>query len=146
MLRSVLGAIVGYVAMVVVVMAGIGLAWVGLGAEGAFAGEEPHPSNLWMVSNLVGGFIAALAGGLVALKSGRSQRAVKILAGLVLGLGLVVALLAPSSEVSGKSLNKPVAELSFMEAGEYAQQPSWYNWLIPLVGVAGVLLGGRDRS
>jgi hypothetical protein len=30
--------------------------------------------------------------------------------------------------------------------GQYAVQPGWYNWIIPLVGVAGVLLGGRERA
>ena len=59
MLRNILGAIIGYVAMVLVAVGSIGIAWLVLGGEGAFAGEGPQPSLIWLGFNLVSGFAAA---------------------------------------------------------------------------------------
>ena len=145
MLRNILGGIAGYVVMVVVALAGIGVAWLALGGSGAFDGEGPYPSTAWIVLNLMSGLIAAFLGGLAARKIGRSPLAVMILAGLVLVLGIILALTAESSYAKREPVEKPVAEMSFMEAGQHAKQPTWYNWVIPLVGAAGALAGGRDR-
>ena len=132
--------------MAVVVLAGIGLAWAILGGRGAFAGEGPTPSTTWLALNIVTGFVAALVAGAVARKLGRSQTSVKILIGLVIALGILSAVAAESQHAKREPVIKPVAQMSFGEAGQYAKQPVWYNWVIPLVGVAGVWLGGRSRS
>jgi hypothetical protein len=146
MIRSVLAAIAGYVAMVVVVVAGITLSWAILGGEGAFRGEGPEPSTAWMVLSVVFGFVAAVAGGWVALKIGRSSMAVKVLVGLVLVLGLYSALTAESEYAGRKKIRRRVARMSFIDAGQHAKQPTWYLWTIPIVGVAGVLVGGRLQT
>ena len=73
-----------------------------------------------------------------------SRFIVEILVGLVIVLGAYSAVAADSSYANREPVDKPVAEMSFMEAGQHAKQPGWYNWLIPLVGIAGVMLGGRD--
>ena len=146
MLRSILAAIAGYAVIFVLVFAGIGVAWLALGAEGAFAGEGPVPSAPWLGLNLMSGFIAAVVGGLVARRVGGSRRAVRILVGVVLVLGLVTAVATGLVGKEQPAAEKPLTEMGFFEAGRYAQQPAWYNWLIPLVGAAGVLLGGRERS
>lgn len=143
MLRNVLGAVLGYVVMVIVVLAGIGVAWMILGGSGAFDGEGPVPSMAWVVNNLLFGFVAAIAGGFAARKIGRSMTAVKILVGLILAFGAWFAVTADSSYAKREPVGKPVAEMSFTEAGQHARNPSWYNFVIPLVGVAGVLIGGR---
>jgi undecaprenyl pyrophosphate phosphatase UppP len=145
-LRNILGAVLGYVTMVVVVMIGIWIAWAVLGGQGAFDGEGPHPSAAWLTVNIVSGFVAAVVGGLVAVKIGRSITAVKILVGLMLLLGAVFAINADSSYEKREPVEKPVAEMNFGEAGRHAKNPSWYNFTIPLVGVAGALVGGRKRS
>ena len=129
--------------MVIVALAGIGVAWMTLGAAGAFAGEGPAPSTAWMAFNLVTGFIGALAGGWVARRIGTSAAAVSLLIGLVVVLGLVSAF--GSAGVDPVPLDKPVAELTFTEAGRYAVQPPWYNWVIVMVGVVGAWIGGRVR-
>ena len=146
MLRKILAAVVGYVVMVAVVLAGIAVAWSLLGGAGAFRAEGPAPSTIWIGLNLLTGFLAAVAGGWTALKIGRSAAAVKILVGVLLVLGIYLAVIADSSYAKREPVNKPVAEMSFAEAGQHGKQPAWYNWLIPLVGVGGVLVGGRRRS
>ena len=146
MLRSILAAVVGYAAIVIVVFTGIGVAWLALGGAGAFNGEGPAPSTPWMALNLLSGLIAAVVGGLVARRIGGSQLAVRILVGIVLVLGVVSAVMAGSAQKGREPVEKPVAEMTFQEAGRHAVQPAWYNWIIPLVGAAGALVGGRERS
>ena len=82
----------------------------------------------------------------MALKIGRSSTAVKILVGIVIVLGLYFALTAESAQADREPVDKPVAEMSFREAGQHARQPAWYNWVVPLIGVAGVMLGGRQKT
>ncbi len=146
MLRSVVGAILGYLAMVVVVIGSLYLTWSVLGAERSFAGDGPYPSTLWMISNFAFGFLAAYVGGKVARRVGRETRAVYILVALMLSLGLYGALTAETAYERRKAaaaIDKSVADLTFMEAGQVAKNPAWYNWIIPLVGVAGAVVGGR---
>lgn len=149
MLRNILGAIAGYIVMVVIVIASIAGTWAVLGAEGSFSGDGPYPSTAWNASNVAFGFIAAFVAGWVARKIGRTGLAVKILVSLMLVLGLYGALTAESSyqkRVAKAEIDKPVGELTFMEAGVVARNPTWYLWLIPLIGAAGALLGGRERT
>jgi len=98
------------------------------------------------VFNFASGFVAAVVAGWAALKIGRSPLAVKILAGLILVVGVYYGLTTEASYADRQPVDKPVDEMSFMEAGQHAKQPAWYKWTIPLVGLAGVLLGGRRRS
>jgi len=150
--RSIAGAIVGYITMFFVVFACIGLTWMIVGPEGSFAADgPPDPSMPWNISNVISGFLAAFVGGAVARKIGRSLRTIKILVGIVLVLGIVLALTAESAYESrlagaGAAADKPAAELSFFEAGKVAKNPTWYDWIIPLIGTAGVVLGGRKPS
>ena len=146
--RAILGAVVAYVVVVIVVIGSLALAWAVLGGSGSFTGEGPYPSTAWNAAALVSGFIAAVIAGWVALKVGRSALAVKILVGLMLVLGIFGALTAESAyeKRAQKAVDKPVADLTFMEAGAVAKNPAWYNWVIPFVGAAGALLGGRERS
>jgi len=148
MIRAILGAILGYVAIVVVVIAGLAATWAVLGGAGSFSGEGPYPSMAWSASAVLAGFIAAFLGGRVALKIGRTDLAVKILIGLMLVLGLYGAVTAESAyqKRTAEAVDKPVGELTFMEAGAVAKNPAWYNWVIPFVGAAGAMLGGRERK
>jgi len=148
-LRGILGAIIGYIAMAVALFACLGLTWLVLGAEGAFAGEGPDPSTPWVLSSLAFGLVTAIFGGFVARKVGGGAFSVKGLAGLILVLGLLVAVTAESmyeKRSAAVPKDKSVAEMGFIEAGKYAKNPGWYNWLIPLVGVAGTMIGGRERE
>lgn len=66
------------------------------------------------------------------------------LAMVIVVLGVVSAFGAAG--VERVPLDKPVAELTFMEAGQYAVQPAWYNWVIVMISAVGAWLGGRSRS
>lgn len=142
--RNILAAAGGYVVMVIVVFAGIGIAWALLGASGAFAGDTPSPSTTWLAGNLISGFVAAFAGGWTARRIGKSTGAVSILIGFILVLGVVSAVFGP--DPPGEPLGKPVADLTFIEAGQYAVQPTWYNWIVPIIGAVAAWLGGRGSD
>ena len=143
MWRSIGAAVLGYVVMVAVVLAGIFIAWSMLGGGRAFAGEGPEPSTLWIALNVLFGFVASVVGGWVCLRIGGERRAVNILIGMMLVLGAYAAITAESNWADNEPVNKPVGEMTFAEAGQHAKAPSWYNWIIPVIGVAGVLVGAR---
>jgi hypothetical protein len=84
-------------------------------AEGAM----PSPTTPYIVVNLLCGLAAAWLGGMVALRVAKGETdAVLGLAGLVFLMGVITAL------------------------GNKGQQPSWYAWTLPVLGVVGVLVGG----
>ncbi len=145
MLKGIAGAVVGYIVIIIVVMAGLGLAWAILGGEGAFHGDGPYPSTAWLAFSFGFGFLAAVAGGFVAAKIG-AKKGVQILVGLIIALGLVSALTYERVRAKSEPIDKPVADMTFTEAGEHARQPPWYNWTIPIVGVVGALVGGRRKA
>ena len=56
------------------------------------------------------------------------------------------ALIVLGGPMNADQIDKPVADLSFVEAGTVAKNPTWYVWMIPFIGAAGALLGGRGRD
>ena len=142
-LRVGLGVVVGYVAMVVVVLIGMTVLWSILGGEGAFRSEGTEASTLWSVMNLVSGLIAAIVGGLVATAVAKQRTHVPalVLAGLVLVLGVAIAIVELGSAPAPMPEGRAAADLTFFEAGEVARSPAWYNFTIPWIGAIGVLLG-----
>jgi hypothetical protein len=148
MLRAIASAILGYVVMAAGVIGGIAALWFSLGSRFAFADNSSMASTQWSVATLLMGFLAALVGGSVATKAGGpvAQRAVRILVILLLVLGTAQWVMqfdrAPAPLPPGKTLD----DLTFMEAGQYAVSPSWYNAAIVLVGAVGVAIGGHCCS
>jgi hypothetical protein len=118
-------------------------AYLAMGADTAFGPGGYDVSMTWIVISTVLAFIAAVAAGYVAAAIGRSGTAVKILAGIVLVLGLLAAVMVA---VSPKPADARTAETPNMEAMSKAQTPLWLAILNPLIGVAGVLVGGGMRQ
>ena len=120
MFRSVLAVFVGYLAMAVCVIASmIPLAR----AFGMRMSTQPPAGPLprgFLAANLGSGLVCALLGGLITayLAPHSPFEHVLALAGFVLVMGLV----------SGLQHRGPA--------------PKWYPFVIPLVGVAGCLIGG----
>ncbi len=139
--RAILGAVAGYVAMALLVMTCFTAAWVVLGAEGSFEPASWEPNGTWLAMSFLAALVAAMVGGLTAVAIGR-QPAVLALASLTLVLGLVTAVL----QMAKPPVTTPrPAQVSNQEAATNAEQPTWVAWLNPLVGVAGVLIGGSLR-
>jgi hypothetical protein len=145
MLRNIVGVVVGYLAIVVVVFTVFTLAYLGMGTERAFRPGSFEVSTLWVSMALVVNLLAAIGGGLVAAVIGRSSKAPRALAGLVLVLGVLAAIpvLLPPAE---KTPTERTSALSNLEAMAQARQPAWFAATAPVVGVLGVLVGASLRQ
>jgi hypothetical protein len=142
MARSVLGVIAGYLVMFLLVFASFSGAYLVMGAEAAFRPDSYEVSGLWLVTSLVLGLLAAVAGGYVCAAVSRRDLAPVILAGVVLVFGMIAAFQALTASGEGPARAGDVPNLA---AAAQARTPPWVALLNPLVGAAGVLAGARLR-
>lgn len=143
--RIVLGVIVGYLAMAVLVFATFSLAYLLMGADGAFRPGTYEVSPLWLAVSIGLGLAAAIVGGWVCVYVARSHKAAIVLAALVLVLGLAMAIpvLTQSGHIQLPPRSGPVSN---MDAMERAQQPAWIALLNPLLGAFGVMTGSKRQQ
>jgi hypothetical protein len=140
--RTIAGVVVGYIVMALVVFAVFSVAYLGMGADRAFQPGSYAPSGLWIVVSLIVGFGAAAAGGWVCASIARNPRAVTALAALVIVLGIVFAVPVMTRKEGPGPRTDTVGN---MQAMQQAQTPLWLALLNPLIGVVGVMVGGRRR-
>ncbi len=147
MLRAILSVIIGYVASVVWVTITMTVAWFALGTDFAYIEGTYETTISWSVIMLVLGAIGAVIAGLVVASIARTATPVKVLAGIVLVLGLVMAVYYQVGDATADEAGQavPVEELTMWEAATVAQPPAWYSYGIPIVGCAGIIIGGRMR-
>ena len=160
MIRAILAVIVGFVVMAVWVMGTFAAAFFTLGESYAFDESTNQVTLVWCLLDLGLGLIGAVLGGFTAaaIGAGPTKTPVKVLAGLVLLLGLGQAawmMYGPEAEPEPSTevlFNEPVAEdpegllakvRAQMEAAMEYEQPTWYPFALPVVGLVGVLLGGK---
>lgn len=142
--RAIGSVIAGYVVMVLAVFAAMSLAYVVLGSEGSFKAGSYEVSGAWLVVTFVVGLIAAVAGGFACAVIARSATPPKVLAAVVLVLGLAMAMPALTSSDAGVDTVRE-GEVAMFDAMQEASQPNWVLLLNPLIGAVGVLLGARLR-
>ena len=143
MLRIIAGVVAGYTAMALVVFLSLTAAYLAMGADRAFQPGVYDVTALWLVVMFLVSLIAAVIGGKVCALLGKSRKAVLALAGLVLVLGLLSAIPAlkpPPGEPPART-----GEVPNLEAMMKARQPAWVALLLPVIGVVGVLFGGRVK-
>ena len=138
MLRNILAAIVGYIAMAAVLFVLFSILWVTLGPSHGFQPGSWEVSGGWALGSLVLGLVAAYIAGRVCARVGHDTRAATILIAMVIVFGVVRALMPVEMAVGPRP-----DDLSMMEATEGAVHPAWFNWLNPLIGAAGVWFGSR---
>lgn len=139
MLRAVGGVVLGYLVIAALVFLCLSLAYVILGGDLAFQPETYEVSWLWIFASFILSFAAALVGGLVCAAVARGKGAVAVLAGIVLVLGLAMAM--PELGRPEIAARRPDRVGNF-EAFQNAEQPAWVMVVLPFLGAAGVLLGG----
>jgi hypothetical protein len=150
MLRSILAVVVAYVAMAALVMLAFTPAYFvpelvfethGIGVTLAFL---VFSLAMGGVAAVVGGFVAALVAG---RRAWRSLLAFVTIV-LVVGVGSAVhGLFQVPPTVSAEE----VTRMTPMEKAAIGHEPSWYAFLLPFLGSAGILAGGwlagrRGRS
>ncbi|MDX1439794.1 MAG: hypothetical protein R3284_07830 [Rubricoccaceae bacterium] len=143
MVKNILGAVAGYVAMFVAIFVLFSLAFMLIGVEGSYQENTYHVSMLWIVVSLLLSFPVGMTGGYVTKMIAGNDKAIKILLGIVVVLGLFMAsgsLFVETSEVA-----RPET-VGNMEAMMNSIQPLWVGLLVVLMHIAGVLYGARLRK
>ena len=138
MLRNILAAIVGYIAMAAVLFALFSLLWLTVGPSRAFEPGSWEVPGGWVILQLVLGLVGAYIGGQVCARVAHDARGATFLIGLVIVLGVVNALIPPEMMAGPRP-----DDVSMMEATAGAVQPAWFLWLNPLIGAVGVWFGTR---
>ncbi len=145
MWRAIGGVVVGYIVMAAFVMITFTVMYRVLGAGGAFAEGSYEPSMVWSVASLVLGFVAALIGGFVCALIARGGRAPKVFAGLVLVLGIWLAV-AQMQELNANAPAPREGDITMADAMTKGTPPVWVMFGNPIVGVIGVLIGAGLRG
>src|SRR5687767_12248712 len=97
MARKILGVIVGYVVMALLIFLTFSVTYLALGAGQAFKPGTYNVSLRWTAISFVLSLIAAIVGGYTCALIAKSTRAAQVLAGIVLVLGIIVAIPALTS-------------------------------------------------
>ncbi len=143
MMRSLGGVVLGYLMMAAFVILSLFFAYRMMGADLVFRPGVFDVSGLWILTSMVLGLIAAVLGGYVCASVARNMGAPKMLAVVVIVLGVALALPA----VTGDAPTLPrEATVASSEAMQSARQPAWLALLNPLIGAVGVLWGARLKG
>jgi len=140
--RVIGSVVVGYLVMFVAVFATFSAAYFAIGADGAFRPGSYDVSTTWILLGTVLSFVAAWLGGRVCVAIARDAKGPKALAAVVLILGILFAVPAMKPQPSEP---RP-AGVAMMDAMQRAKTPLWVALLNPVIGVIGVLVGGRRRA
>lgn len=138
MVRATLGVIIALVTMMVLVLAlSMGL-WFALGVDGVLRPGTFDGTIVHNVYAVLAGVVGAIVAGWVCATISRSRKAVIVLAVLCFVMG--------TANAAGQ-WNKPdpgsrEPGLTMMQAIEKRKEPTWFTFLIPVVGALGVLGSG----
>ena len=145
MLKTIGAVVLGYVVIFVIVFLLFSAAYLAMGADRAFRPQSYEVSNLWVAISLILSLLAAVIGGAVAARVGRSDKAVVGLAVLVVVLGILMTLPTLMAPPSGEPEVR-TAQVGNLEAMSKAKPPNWMSIMNPILGAVGVLVGGRLRK
>jgi MFS family permease len=138
--RKILAVILGYVVMAVVIMGGLTVVYFALGQDTVFEAGTYEVTGLWIVVWALASVVAALAGGFVCGKIGKSKGAVISLVVLIAVLGAANTAYMMTRETPPEDLIR-AGDTSSMEAMTKAQAPTWMYIAEPLIGVFGAMVG-----
>jgi ABC-type transport system involved in multi-copper enzyme maturation permease subunit len=144
MVKAIVGVVVGYLAMAILIFLFFTVAYLSMGANRAFNPGSFDPTLFWIVISFFLSFVSALVGGYTCVTIAKSKRAAQVLAGLVLVLGIIVAI--PVLTSGGTRPNNRPGDVSNMEAMQKARTPGWVALMNPLIGAVGVMVGAGLRQ
>lgn len=141
--RAISSVVVGYVTMFATIFLAFSGLYLLLGQDLSFRPGSYEPSVLWTLVNFALGVGAAVLGGYVCAWIARTATPPKVLAGVVLVIGLLSAV--PVLMAAATPAEARTGEVGNLDAMMKAKQPAWVAVANPFVGLAGVLLGARRR-
>ena len=140
MLRPCIAVFVGFLVTGGLVSVVMGSAVLVLDIDTIYEPDSYQASTLWIVASLVLGVAAAFLGGVTARAIAREHNAVRALAVVILVLGGMRVL----NEVNDDRPDPPARpkNASLQDIAEHSRQPVYITVMNPLLGAAGVFLGG----
>jgi hypothetical protein len=138
-LKATLAVIAGYLVLAIVMFIAFTGLYLAIGADGAFQPGTYYVSTLWIGASIAVNVLAAAAGGWVCAAISRGAAA-KVLAGLVLLLGIAFAIPVLDSTKDPRPVARE-ADTPNLVAMTNARQPVWLALALPVVGAVGVLTG-----
>ncbi|HKB03081.1 MAG TPA: hypothetical protein VKD90_12725 [Gemmataceae bacterium] len=145
MLRTIVGVIVGFLVLFGLLFVSFTAAYAVLGPDRAFQPGTYEVSTLWIAVGVAFWLGAGLAGGYVCARIARRRAVANTLFTLVLALGLLGAMIGIVGRQGGESAPR-TGDVSSADARSRAEPPTWAALLSPVIGAAGVLVGGRRRD
>jgi ABC-type transport system involved in multi-copper enzyme maturation permease subunit len=145
MVRNILGVVLGYVAMFAFVFISFTVLYLILGADGSFEPGTYEVSLIWIIISFILGLAAAVLGGYLCVLISKNQKTALVLAGLVLLLGIAMAIPALGN-ASNEDQEMRRGDVPNMEAMQNAKQPVLMLLLNPIVGAIGVYVGSKLRK
>ena len=145
MVRNILGVVLGYLAMFAFVFITFTILYFILGADGAFESGTYEVSIIWIIISFILGLVAALLGGYLCVLISKNQKAVLVLVGLVLVLGIAMAIPA-LNDSTNEVQEMRSADVPNFEAMQKAKQPPIVLLLNPIIGALGVFAGSKLRK
>lgn len=145
MVRNILGVVLGYITMFAFVFITFTILYFILGAEGSFESGTYEVSPIWIVISFMLGLAAAVLGGYICVLIAKNQKAALVLAGLVLVLGIAMAIPA-LGDATNEVQEMRSADVPNLEAMQKAKQPPIVLLLNPIIGAFGVFAGSKLRK
>ena len=121
--RAILSVVVGSVAMFAAIFLAFSGLYLLLGQDLSFRPGSYEPSLLWTVVSFALGVVAAVLGGYVCAWIASRARPPKVLAGVVLVIGLLSAI--PVLMAAATPAEARTGEVGNLDAMMKAKQPAW---------------------
>ena len=137
--RAIGATVVGYIVIACVTFAALTLAWVLLGADGAFRPGVFDVSMTWILITIIVGVVAALAGGRVARMISKDATGPRLLAALLVIMGVAAAVHAFGADPVSPART---GAMPMFEAISQTRMPLWSHLVNAVIGAASALIGG----
>jgi hypothetical protein len=137
MLRIIAGIIVGWIVMAIVVMVAFAIPMAVLGLEGTLQPNSYWTTDTFNIIVLIGGFVAAIIGGMVCKLIARESKATLVLAAIVIVMGIGSAVM---------NMNKPdpparTGAATLQDIGTHGKEPNWFAIAKTVLAAAGLVIG-----
>jgi fatty acid desaturase len=141
MVRSVVGVILGYILMSILQIIAFMSIYSMMGADWSFRPGTYEASTAWTAMQFTVVLVTAVIAGFVCAAVAKGGKAPLALAGLVLVLGFALGVATMTMRPDAHEAR--AGNVSNMDAANKARHPAWVILLGPIIGAAGVLIGGK---
>ena len=145
MVRSIIAVVVSYISMFVLNFLGFVGLYTVIGQDNAFKPRSFLASNRWIAMAFAVILVSGIIAGLICAAIARGRKATLALAGLILVVGLLMAIPAVAKSRANAGMAR-AGNIPAMEAAEKAYWPIWAPFTFPFVSAIGALVGGKLKK